>query len=164
MILVKRLVLRETNIPVDPRKIRTGSAARIEIRIKFQCRGREFLQQAPERLNNGSLIAVAVHLHPLLAVVAAQVLEKLKRFAREHRHLRCHGASVSNADAVQCPTAYTIPRRGQFIGQSRLALAAMYRQPLVCGNEQLYSDRKNKSPPEARARQLRPRTDLLHSR
>src|SRR5207249_11537535 len=29
MILVKRLVLRETNIPVDPRKIRTGSAARI---------------------------------------------------------------------------------------------------------------------------------------
>src|SRR5207249_2499793 len=97
MILVKRLVLRETNIPVDPRKIRTGSAARIEIRIKFQCRGREFLQQAPERLNNGSLIAVAVHLHPLLAVVAAQVLEKLKRFAREHRHFRCHGASISYA-------------------------------------------------------------------
>ena len=60
MRLVERLVFRETDIPVDPREIRARTPGGIEARIEFQRRGREFLQQAPERLNDGRLIAVTV--------------------------------------------------------------------------------------------------------
>src|SRR5260370_5075104 len=113
MRFVKRLVLRETNIPVDPRKIRAGTSGRVEARIEFQRCVREFFQQAAERLNKSSLIAVTVRVHPLLPIVSAAVLEKLKRFAGEHGFVRCHGTSVSNLDATRRPSGYTIPNQRQ---------------------------------------------------
>jgi len=37
------------------------------------------------------LVSIAVRLHPLPAIVAAEVFEKVKGFAGEHGLLRCHG-------------------------------------------------------------------------
>src|SRR5260370_369456 len=110
---VKRLVLRETNIPVDTRKIRAGTSGRVETRIEFQRCGREFLQHAPEGLDDGSLISFTVRVHPLLPIVSAAVLEKLKRFAGEHGFVRCHGTSVSNLDATRRPSGHTSPNPRQ---------------------------------------------------
>src|SRR5260370_2202970 len=95
MRFVKRLVLRETNIPVDPRKIRAGTSGRVEARIEFQRCVREFFQQAAERLNKSSLIAVTVRVHPLLAVMATEILEKLKRFTGEDSLCGKHGIPQS---------------------------------------------------------------------
>jgi hypothetical protein len=56
---------------------------------------REFFQQAAERLNKSNLIAVTVRVHPLLAVMAAEILEKLKRFAGEDSLCGKHGMPQS---------------------------------------------------------------------
>src|SRR3989442_14881989 len=109
MCFIKRLVLGKSDIPVDPRKIRSRTAGSVKARIEFQDGRRRHLQQPAERLNKRSLVAVTVRVHPLLVVVAAKILEELKRLAGEHGLLRFHGASVSNIDAARCSSGYTIP-------------------------------------------------------
>src|SRR5258708_28451127 len=71
---VKRLVLRKTDVSVDPRKIRPRTAGGVEARIELQYRWRKFFQQATKLLNQNSLIALPVIFHPLLLVLSPPTL------------------------------------------------------------------------------------------
>src|SRR5260370_10986125 len=113
---VKRLVLRKTNVAVDPREIRTGAAGSVEARIELEHPRRKFFQQAPEGVNQSTLIALAVRVHPLLVVVAAAILEEFKCLPSEYQPLRFHGSLSFEYRCGVGPTGYTIPLWGQFIG------------------------------------------------
>src|SRR5580693_8294025 len=93
MRLIRRFVFGEADVAIDPREIRAGPARGVEAHIEFQCGGRESLEQAPERLNDGGLITLTVRVHPYFFVVAAELLEELKRFARDYRPCGRHGTS-----------------------------------------------------------------------
>src|SRR5258708_12485720 len=168
---VKCFVLREADIPVNPRKIPARASSGVKAWIEFQRCGRKLLQQPPERLNKSSLIAVAVGVHPLLVVVARQILGKLKCCAGEDGLCGSHGIasvfSLALLRGVPQPTRFLMDVNSAQLNSSsiciiefpawpptRLALAADGECQLVCVNEHLHSDLKNESAPQPRSRQL----------
>src|SRR6266550_4056977 len=132
MRLVQRLVFRETDIPVDPRKIRARTSGGVEPRIEFQGPGREFLQQTPEGLNDGGLIAVTVGIHPFLAVLTAEVFEKLKGFACQYKSSRSHENLGSGDHSNARRPGYTIPNGGQLTRRFFLRYDDLKKRALDC--------------------------------
>ena len=64
--------MREKFGPVRPDVSKRSSS--------FNTAERSFLKQPPEWLNHRGLIALAIRLHPVLVIVAAEILEELEMF------------------------------------------------------------------------------------
>ena len=59
--------------------------ANVELSVEVEHCGGQFLQQPPERLHDTALIPFAVIIHPFLAILPAQVAEKLKGRLAKYR-------------------------------------------------------------------------------
>src|SRR6184192_26024 len=155
-------VSREANVAVDARKVRTRPRGNVEARVQLEHVVRKLFQKATKRLNDAGLVALAVDIHPRFAVIAAKVFKKSKGLARENgcwlRHVGLNPCFRGRNGDSQ-PTRF---RSGVNPEASRLVLAAMRTERLVCVHEQLYTHRKNQGPPQTRPRKLRSRIDLSH--